>query len=173
MRITFKFFENTKAGSTRRMLRSMGLMLWTGVLFLTLIACQEEETLQDLNARKLINSWQIGTSGNVRFDLDNVTSEFSNFQISFTGDRNGGGYSSVGGQDVFDASGTWSFIPDNPNGIRLSGSKAAANRNVVMVFSGANLILDFTVSASAEDQKPGEALIYSIPGRYRFELTPR
>lgn len=173
MRISINFFQNIKACSTLKRSRSLSLWLLIGAFFLTIVACGEEETLQDLNARKLINSWQIGTTGNVRFDLDNVTSEFSDFQISFTGDRNGGGYSSTGGQDVFDASGTWSFIPDNPNGIRLSGSKAAANRNVVMVFSGANLILDFTVSASAEDQKPGEALIYSIPGRYRFELSPR
>ena len=137
-------------------------------------ACKEEDTLQDLNARKLMGSWQIGTNGNVRFDLNNVTSEFADFQITFNGDRNGGGYNTVGGQDVFDASGTWSFIQDNPNGIRLTGSKAAANRNVVMVFSGANLILDFQVSGtSAENKRPGDMVINNIPGRYRFELTPR
>lgn len=173
MSITGKLFEKTQATLSVNMFRSLGLILLVGALFFTQIACGEEETLQDLNARKLVSNWQIGSTGNVRFDLDNVTSEFTSFQISFTGDRNGGGYSSIGGQDVFDASGTWSFIPDNPNGIRLTGSKAAANQNMVIVFSGANLILDFTVSASAENSKPGDALIQSIPGRYRFELSPR
>jgi hypothetical protein len=173
MRITGKLFEKSPHYPSMTLFRSLGLFFLAAALLLTPMGCKEEETLQDLNARKLINNWQIGTTGNVRFDLDNVTSEFSAFQISFTGDRNGGGYSTVGGQDVFDASGTWSFIPDNPNGIRLTGTKVASNRNVVMVFSGANLILDFTVSASAEERKPGDAIIKSIPGRYRFELSPR
>jgi hypothetical protein len=151
----------------------VGPFLFMMVLLTSLIACEEEDTLQDLNARKLIANWEIGTTGNVRFDLDNVTSEFANFQIAFTGDRNGGGYSTVGGQDIFDTSGTWSFIPNNPNGIRLTGNKVAANRNVVVIFSGANLILDFTVTASAEAKKPGDTFVNSIPGRYRFELSPR
>jgi hypothetical protein len=151
--------------------------IWILSLAISLIAfsaCKDDElNFQELNAQKLVKGWQIGQTGSARFDLTSITSEFTNFQITFSGDKNGGAYTTSGGQDVFDAAGTWTFVPDNPNGIRLTGTKAASGKNVTMVFSGARLILDFTVSgASASVDAPG-LRTESLAGNYRFELETR
>ena len=149
-------------------------ILSLAILLTTFSACEEDEIdFQELNAQKLVKSWQIGQSGSARFDLTSITSEFTNFQITFSGDKNGGAYTTSGGQDVFDVSGTWAFVPENPNGLRLTGNKAAAGKNVTMIFSGARLILDFTVSgSSASNFSPGNR-VESLAGNYRFELEPR
>ena len=144
------------------------------IMILGLVACGEDEIdFQELNAQKLVKSWQIGQNGNARFDLTSITSEFADFQITFSGDKNGGSYTTSGGQDVFDASGTWTFVPENPNGIRLTGTKAAAGKNVTMVFSGARLILDFTVSGVTANTSATNQRIESLAGNYRFELETR
>ncbi|MFC2187952.1 hypothetical protein ACFCT7_11585 [Fulvivirgaceae bacterium LMO-SS25] len=149
-------------------------ILSLAILLVAFGACKEDELdFQELNAQKLVKGWQIGQSGSARFDLTSITSEFTDFQITFSGDKNGGAYTTSGGQDVFDASGTWTFVPENPNGIRLTGNKAAAGKNVTMVFSGARLILDFTVSgSSASNFSPGNR-VESLAGNYRFELETR
>lgn len=153
-------------------LRRNALLLMLALSTIAFSGCEDEVSLEELNARKMVGNWQIGQTGSVRFDLNNVTSEFTSFQITFTGDKNGGTYSTIGGQDVFDSSGTWGFMPGNANGIRLSGVNAASGRTIVLIFSGANLILDFTVG-SGSTTGDGVTIPMNISGRFRFELEPR
>jgi hypothetical protein len=156
-----------------RLTRNIWLICLSTFL-LALSACGDDEIdFQELNAQKLIKGWQIGQTGSARFDLTSITSEFADFRITFSGDKNGGAYTTSGGQDVFDASGTWTFVPENPNGIRLTGTKAAAGKNIIMVFSGSRLILDFTVSGASASNFTQINRIESIAGQYRFELETR
>jgi hypothetical protein len=157
-------------------MKSTYKILFLAVAFVTMLStsCKDKgPDLQGENARKLARAWKIGTTGNVRFDQLDVTANFLEFEIQFTSTGNAGTYAVSGGKDVFDASGSWSFVQGTVDKIILTGSKAAAGKEILLVFPGNRLVMDFTVPAGSAFIPMGGDAVESLPGRYRIELDPK
>ena len=89
-------------------------LVWLVLLFaITLLSnCGDDVppllavTAQDLAKVNLSQTWEIGSNGSVTRDGQDVSDGFSNFTLTFS---NTGTYSSSGGGDVWDTSGSWRF----------------------------------------------------------------
>ncbi len=112
-----------------------------------------ELSIEDLAGNSSI-TWIVSPGGSVVLDNRAITSSFSNFKINISATKT---YTTTGGGDVFDSSGSWDFVGSDFSKIVLTGSKAAAGIPISFTRSGRDLILTFTSIAQPA-------------GNYRFIL---
>ncbi|GAB3221766.1 hypothetical protein J0A67_12435 [Algoriphagus aestuariicola] len=110
-------------------------------------------------------TWTTTGGGKVTKGGADVTSEYATFELTLIS-TSSKTYTSKNSDDLFDASGTWSFAGSNFDKITLSGSKPAATREMSFTQSGDNLKLVFSIPA------PG-ARVNAVAGDYVFDLVKK
>ncbi|WP_194777457.1 hypothetical protein [Pararhodonellum marinum] len=101
----------------------------------------EERAIEALAGESSI-TWRVNGGGSVTKDGNNVTQDFSSFQIRFINDKN---YTTQNSNNLFDNSGTWAFVGSNFDKIELSGNQPAAGREISFTQTGNDLNLTFNV----------------------------
>ena len=113
-------------------------------------------------------AWGIDGGGSVLRDGTAVTDLYSDFELVM---RSGTAktYTTANNNDLFDASGTWSFAGPNFDKFMLSGSKPAAGREISFTQNNGNLTLTFTIPA------PGARIngVFAVAGNYTFNLLKK
>ncbi|MEB2781941.1 hypothetical protein U3A58_16220 [Algoriphagus sp. C2-6-M1] len=110
-------------------------------------------------------AWGTAGGGSVLRDGVAVTDLYAGFELVL---KSGSAktYSSKNNNDLFDSSGTWSFVGSNFDKFMLSGVKPAAGREISFTQNNDNLTLTFTIPA------PGARIngILAVAGSYTFNL---
>ncbi|WP_226391043.1 hypothetical protein [Penaeicola halotolerans] len=126
-----------------------------------------EEIAEQLLTAEGSLTWTI-SGGNATKDGVSITSFYESFSITFTKSGSNLTYTTTGGGDLFDASGSWSFVGTEFEAIQLTGSRAAAGREIAISNSSTSLRLQFTVPQSGS----GSFQTATIDGQYVFNLRP-
>lgn len=113
-------------------------------------------------------TWETAGGGSVKRDGVVVTDLFQNFELTLSS-TSSKTYTSRNSNDLFDASGTWSFAGSGFNKFVLSGAKPAAGREISFTRNTDNLKLIFTISA------PGARIngTFAVAGNYEFDLLKK
>lgn len=129
----------------------------------------EEIALEKLVGASGSQNWGIIGGGSVTRDGRIVTDLYENFELLMRGNATSKTYSSLNNNDLFDASGNWSFTSTNFDKFQLTGTKPAAGREITFTQTGENLRLDFTIPA------PGARIngTFAIAGSYTFNLLKK
>ncbi|REG81673.1 hypothetical protein [Algoriphagus antarcticus] len=113
-------------------------------------------------------TWGIDGGGSVERDGVAVTQLYSGFELVL---KSGSAktYTSKNNNDLFDASGNWSFAGSNFDKFILSGTKPAAGREISFTQNNTNLKLTFTIPA------PGARVngVMAVAGNYTFNLVKK
>lgn len=126
------------------------------------VATASEEEVQ---AKKLANTWIVGSNSSVVKDSNDITGKFADFSIRFTTSN---AYTVQNDpENVIFPSGTWSFVDDNYNSIYLNGDENLIT--ITFQESDNELKMDFIVSDNATigGREKG------ISGDYKFLLTKK
>lgn len=112
--------------------------------------------------------WGIDGGGSVERDGVAVTNLYSGFELVMTS-GSAKTYTSKNNNDIFDASGTWSFAGSNFDKFILSGTKPVAGREISFTRTGDNLRLTFTIPA------PNARIngVFAVAGSYVFNLNKK
>ncbi|NVJ87348.1 MAG: hypothetical protein HWE15_13645 [Algoriphagus sp.] len=113
-------------------------------------------------------AWAIAGGGSVTRSGTAVTDLYQNFELIM----NSGSaktYTTLNNNDLFDASGNWSFAGTNFDKFSLTGGKPAAGREISFTKTGDNLRLQFTIPA------PGARIngVQAVAGSYVFNLVKK
>lgn len=148
------------------------LLIFLGCIVLT--SCKKDpepepsKTPEEIATEKLAGesskTWVV-TGGSVTHSGQNVTSEYANFEITFS--SNGKSYTTSNGGNLFDASGNWSFAGSNFDIIVLTGNQPAAGQDISFSGTSGTLVLEFNVPA------PSGGRVLALAGDYRFELKEK
>lgn len=113
-------------------------------------------------------AWAIAGGGSVTRSGTNVTDFYKDFELIMNSGSSKT-YTTLNNNDLFDASGNWSFSGTNFDKFTLSGGKPAANREISFTRTGDNLRLEFNIPA------PGARIngIQAVAGSYVFELRKK
>jgi hypothetical protein len=113
-------------------------------------------------------NWGIAGGGSVTRDGATVTNLYSNFELLMTSGSSKT-YTTKNNNDLFDASGNWSFAGSNFDKFILTGSKPASGREISFTRTGDNLRLTFTIPA------PGARIngVFAVAGNYVFNLNKK
>lgn len=116
--------------------------IWSLVLFLivTFANCGSDDgpgepTAQELAFELLSGSWSLANGGSVTLDGENITANFTGFQVSFTD----GTYGTSDAGDLFKANGTWQWVADSASEILLDDGKAIS----ISMLSETDLVFRF------------------------------
>ncbi|WP_339866249.1 hypothetical protein [uncultured Algoriphagus sp.] len=113
-------------------------------------------------------TWGIDGGGSVQRDGAVVTDLYAGFELVM---KSGSAktYTSKNNNDIFDASGTWSFVGTNFDKFMLSGTKPVAGREISFTQNNDNLTLTFTIPA------PGARVngVMAVAGNYTFRLLKK
>ncbi|WP_200976114.1 hypothetical protein [Echinicola sp. 20G] len=151
------------------------LFLYTFILFsfMTIFSCggsddpTPSKTPEQIAIEKLAGdgskTW-IVTGGSVTHNGQNETSDFTDFEITFSSSGSSKSYATSNANQLFDASGNWSFAGSNFDKIILSGSQPAAGQEISFSGAGTNLRLEFNVPT------PTNGRVTALAGDYRFDL---
>lgn len=125
----------------------------------------EEIAVEKLTGTNGSQTWQISGGGSVTRDGRTVTDLYTDFRLVLNSST-ARTYTSANTNDLFDASGNWSFTDGTFTKFELTGSKPAAGREISFTQTGDNLRLDFTIPA------PGARIngVLAIAGSYTFNL---
>ncbi|MBC6368970.1 hypothetical protein DDT91_19435 [Algoriphagus sp. AK58] len=113
-------------------------------------------------------AWTIAGGGNVTRDGRDVTDLYSTFELVL----NAGStktYSSRNSNELFDASGNWSFAGSNFDKITLTGIKPAAGKEISFTQNSNTLRLQFNIPT------PGSRINgqFAVAGNYTFVLLKK
>ncbi|MFC5625321.1 hypothetical protein [Algoriphagus winogradskyi] len=113
-------------------------------------------------------TWGVDGGGSVLRDGTAVTDLYSGFELVLTSGSSKT-YTSKNNNDIFDASGSWSFAGTNFDKFMLSGTKPAAGREISFTQTNSNLTLTFTIPA------PGARVngVLAVAGNYTFNLLKK
>jgi hypothetical protein len=134
----------------------------TLVLILVFSGCDpvdglEEETLQELNLRKLSEKpWSLGEgAGSIVVDGTDVSANYQGFSLTYAD----GSYTTTNGAELFQARGTWEWIDEQASMIRLDDGKE------LTIVSLTDVRLTFTFNFSEGGARAG------IPGNYTVSVV--
>ncbi len=113
--------------------------------------------------------WTIAGGGSVVRDGRSETNIYQNFEINFAANQSSKTYTTRNNNDLFDASGNWSFAGSNFDKFTLTGTKPAAGREISFTRTGNDLILTFTISVPNGRSLPNGA----VAGNYTFNLKKK
>ncbi|AMQ56375.1 hypothetical protein [Algoriphagus sanaruensis] len=113
-------------------------------------------------------SWSISNGGSVTRDGRDVTDLYSTFELILNSGSSKT-FTARNSNDLFDASGNWSFAGTNFDKIQLTGTKPAAGREISFTQTGTNLRLTLTIPAPGARQEGTLA----IAGNYTFNLIKK
>jgi hypothetical protein len=148
------------------------------LIFVSLIACKEspgpdpQKTPEQIATEAISGSgtqaWGIAGGGSVTRDGREVTDLYSTFELVFNS-GNSKTYSARNSNDLFDASGNWSFAGSNFDKVTLTGAKPAAGREISFTQNNNTLRLEFTIPA------PGARIgnTFAVAGNYTFVLMKK
>lgn len=103
-----------------------------------------------------------------------VTSDWTGFSVTFTGDKSGGSYTTTVGnltdvslQNIWAANGTWSFVGTDTNckTLTVNGGFTAPRSVAISAITASGLNLSFNVPEADTGRTVG------IPGNWTFEFT--
>lgn len=148
------------------------------VIFLALVtfSCGSKEdpapskTPEQIATEKIAgesNKTWVVIGGSVTHKGIDETSEWQEFEITFSSTSGNKSYSTANNQLLFDDSGNWSFSGDNFDKIVLTGSQPAAGQEIAFSGAGSNLILEFNVPS------PVDSRVTALAGDYKFELKAK
>ncbi|AWW31674.1 hypothetical protein DN752_16920 [Echinicola strongylocentroti] len=112
-------------------------------------------------------TWIVGAEGSVTHKGQNATSDFIDFEITFSSSNDNKAYTTSNSNLLFDESGTWSFEGSNFDKIMLSGSQPAAREEIPFSGQGSNLRLEFNVPS------PVAGRVSALAGDYVFMLKKK
>ena len=128
----------------------------------------EEKAIEALTGNGTL-TWGISGGGSVQRDGTTVTDLYSNFELILNSGSSKK-YTTQNNNDLFDASGDWSFVGSNFDKFMLTGTKPAAGREISFTRTGDNIMrLTFTVPA------PGGRIngVFVVAGSYVFNLNKK
>ncbi|MCH7410303.1 hypothetical protein MM239_12920 [Belliella sp. DSM 111904] len=136
---------------------------------------QPQKTPEQLATEALTGTspttWVVEGGGQVTRNNIAVTNTYQNFEITFAANQSSRTYTTTSGGDIFDNSGSWSFVSNDLTKIILAGNKPAAGPEISFTRTGSDLILEFSIvppsSGSIEKIPIPNA---AIAGSYRFTL---
>ena len=101
----------------------------------------DEPTAQEEATENLAQSWPIGTTGSVKRDGVDITSDLSDFTITF---RDNFTYSSSGGKELWvdTSNGSWTYTSSNPSD---ASTILIGDDEISMTVTSTTLRLQFTV----------------------------
>ena len=113
-------------------------------------------------------AWSIAGGGSVTRSGTNVTDLYQNFELIMNSGSSKT-YTTLNNNDLFDASGNWSFSGTNFDKFMLTGGKPAAGREISFTRTGDNLRLEFNIPA------PGARIngVQAVAGNYVFNLAKK
>lgn len=126
----------------------------------------EELAIEDLTGGSSL-TWVIAGGGSVIRDGRSETNIYQDFEITLTASNKP--YSSINSNELFDASGNWSFVGSNLDKITLSGSKPASEREISFTRTGNDLRLVFSITVPGAEAFPSGA----VAGNYTFNLKKK
>ena len=113
-------------------------------------------------------TWGIDGGGSVQRDGVTVTDLYAGFELAM---KSGFAktFTSKNNNDIFDASGTWSFVGTNFDKFMLAGIRPASGREISFTQNNDNLTLTFTIPA------PGARVngVMAVAGNYTFKLLKK
>ncbi len=133
-----------------------------------MVGCKDDVVTtseEEVQAKKLANTWIVGSNSSVVKDSDDITAKFADFSIRFTTSN---AYTVQNDpENVIFPSGTWRFVDDKYNSIYLNKDENLIN--ITFQESDNELKMDFTVSENATigGREKG------INGNYVFVLTKK
>jgi len=150
------------------------------LIFSLLVACKEKgeetpvinKTPEQLATEALAGTgtaqWNVAGGGSVTRDGQNVTSTYATFELTLNAGTSKT-YSTKNGGEIFDNNGTWYFAGTNFDKIILTGTKAAATREISFTQTGTTLQLDFRIPL------PGARVdgTSALAGNYVFNLVKK
>ena len=150
------------------------------LIFSLLVACKEKgeetpvinKTPEQLATESLTGTgtaqWTAAVGSSITKDGQNVTSTYDAFELILNAGTSKT-YSTKNGVELFDANGNWSFAGTNFDKIILTGTKAAATREISFTQKGTTLRLDFRVPLPGARVDATSALA----GNYVFNLVKK
>ncbi|SDY99501.1 MULTISPECIES: hypothetical protein [Rhodonellum] len=154
----------------------LGLLL-IAVLGIGMISCKEKKdeptpsktteqlAIEDLAGTSSI-AWTIAGGGSVVRDGRSETNIYQTFEIQFTTNASSKTYATVNNNSLFDNNGNWTFVGDNFDKIRLSGSQPVAGNEISFTRTGNDLILNFSIAVPSGRNLRSNA----VAGSYTFTL---
>lgn len=140
------------------------------ILLFCLMSCGEKvepQTPEDLALEKLAGTsgitYSLGSNGYVKRNQTDESRFYPSFSLRFEGSTKT--FSSTGASDLFESSGTWEFVGNNFDRIKLSGSKPGSGVDISFTKNGQELMLLFSVPT------PSGGRILSLTGTYEIKLT--
>jgi len=110
----------------------------------------------------------IVTGGSVTHKGLDETTEWTDFEITFSSNSGNKAYTTTNNNNLFDNSGSWAFAGSNYDKIILTGNQPAADQEISTSGIGnSNLNLEFNVPA------PVNSRVNALAGDYRFELKAK
>lgn len=112
-------------------------------------------------------TWAVAGGGAVQHKGANATSDFAEFEITFSSAGSNQVYMSSNSQLLFDENGSWTFAGSNYDKIVLTGTQPAAGREISFSRLGDNLRLEFNVPT------PMNGKVTALAGDYIFDLKKK
>lgn len=153
-------------------------ILLISTLGLVLVGCKTKDdptpskTPKQLAIEKIAGessiTWVVADGGSVTRNDQSVTNIYQDFELTFGANTNSKTYNTVGGGDIFDSSGNWSFVDNDLSKIILAGTKFASGKEISYTTNGTtDLNLSFSIVAPGADIRMPSA---ALAGSYRFNL---
>lgn len=158
----------------QKLILSLSILLFLGQLFYscgekkgdpTPDKTPEELAIEDLAGQSSL-TWTVANGGSVTRDGNSETNVYQNFEIQFSANASSKTYSTTSNNELFDNSGSWSFVGENLDKIQLAGSRPASNKEISFTRSGIDLTLNFSIIAPGARQSG----IAAVAGSYIFRL---
>ncbi|WP_373495949.1 hypothetical protein [Aquiflexum sp.] len=127
----------------------------------------EELAIEDLTGGSS-QVWVVAGGGSVIRDSRSETNIYQTFEITFAASGNNKNYSTINSNDLFDATGNWSFVGTNLDKISLSGTKPASEREISFTRTGNDLRLVFSITVPGAEIPSG-----AVAGNYTFNLKKK
>jgi len=133
------------------------------LLFVVGLACSPDDnaepTAQELAFEILSGSWDLTQGGSIVVDGQDLSLNYPGFGLSFTN----GGYGTTNAEDLFNASGTWTWADDEAQMITLDDGKQITIRSL----NETEFVFSFSFSGSG-----GQAnLVDGIAGSYVISVN--
>ncbi|GAB3660494.1 hypothetical protein GCM10028791_34480 [Echinicola sediminis] len=154
-------------------MKNLSIFYFAILAFTVLFSCSSKEdptpskTPEQIATEKISGesnkTWTV-SGGSVSHKGIDVTSEWTGFEITFSGSNGSKSYATANNNRLFDDSGSWSFAGNNFDKMVLAGNQPAASQEISFSGAGSNLILEFNVPA------PADSRVTALAGDYVFRL---